>query len=95
MPFSPFHEIGIGDAAAIATADLEALRNATAVLAIISGGDPGTLFEVGFAVSLGIPVVAISQNGRPADDTMLVGTGCLVTSDFTTGIYAAAWATRH
>ncbi|MBJ7486515.1 PfkB family carbohydrate kinase [Brevundimonas sp.] len=93
-PFSPFHEIGLGKPHSVAAADLEALKNSTAVLAIASGGDPGTLFEIGYAVSLGIPVVALSQNGRPADMTMLEGTGCQVSNDFASAIYQASWATR-
>jgi len=93
-PFSPFHEVGLGKPYVVATADLEALKNSTAVLAIASGGDPGTLFEIGYAVSLGIPVVALSQNGRPADMTMLEGTGCRVSNDFASAVYQASWATR-
>lgn len=93
-PFSPFHEVGLGRPHVVATADLEALKNSTAVLAIASGGDPGTLFEIGYAVSLGIPVVALSQNGRPADMTMLEGTGCRVSNDFASAVYQASWATR-
>ena len=93
-PFSPFHEVGIGSPSEVATKDLEALKNASAVLAIGSGGDPGTIFEIGFAVSMGIPVVVVSQNGRPADMTMMLGTNCIVTDDFASGVYLASWATR-
>ncbi len=93
-PFSPFHEIGIGTPNHVALADLDALRSCSAVLAVASNSDPGTMFEVGYAVSLGIPVVVLVQNGRPADMTMPIGVGCSVTDDFATAIYLAAWATR-
>jgi nucleoside 2-deoxyribosyltransferase len=94
-PFSPFHEIGVGAPSEVATKDLDALKGASAVLAIASGADPGTIFEVGFAVSLGIPVIVVSQNRRPADMTMMLGTHCVVTDDFSSGVYLASWATRN
>jgi hypothetical protein len=94
-PFSPFHEIGVGPDQKVALADLEALKKSSAVLAIVSGADPGTLFEVGFATSIGIPVVALAQNVSPSDGTMLAGTGALLTNDFATAVYFASWATRR
>lgn len=93
-PFSPFHEIGMGSPKHVAVADLEALKASSAVLAIASGSDPGTMFEVGYAVSIGVPVVVLAQNDRPADMTMPVGVGCAVTDDFATAVYLASWATR-
>jgi hypothetical protein len=90
-PFSPYHDIGLGDPSIVAPADLLAVKNSAAVLAVVSGGDPGTLFEVGYAVSERIPVIALSENPRSADLTMLVGTGCWIADDLATAVYRAAW----
>lgn len=90
--FSPFHEIGLGAANEVAMADLDALKNSAAVLAIVSSGDPGTLFEVGYARKLGKPVIALSENARDSDATMLAGTECVITRDLSTAAYRAAWA---
>lgn len=92
MPFSPYHDIGLGEPSVVAPADLRAIEHSSAILAVVSYGDPGTLFEVGYAVAKGIPVIALCENQRPPDLTMLVGTGCEVVSDLTTAVYRAAWA---
>jgi nucleoside 2-deoxyribosyltransferase len=91
--FSPLHDVGIaGDAAFIAGRDLEGLRAARAVLAIIDGEDAGTLFEVGYARDRGIPVVALAESVRRESLTMLEGSGCRIVRDFTSAVYHAIWA---
>lgn len=92
--FSPYHEIGPGKAEEVAPADLDGLESCHAVLAIVSGMDPGTIFEVGYAKRLGIPVVALAENVREEDLKMIVGTGAVVTDDFVTAIYQAVWSLR-
>ncbi|WP_245318266.1 MULTISPECIES: PfkB family carbohydrate kinase [unclassified Mesorhizobium] len=90
--FSPIHDVGShGTPAFIASEDLRGLEECTAVLAVVDGEDAGTLFEVGYARSLGIPVVALAESPRPQGLTMLEGTGCHVTADFTTAVYQAVW----
>lgn len=54
--------------------------------------DPGTVFEVGYAVKLGIPVVGLAQNVRPEDLKMMEGTGCAIHSDFASAVYRAIWS---
>jgi nucleoside 2-deoxyribosyltransferase len=91
--FSPLHDVGIGGTSAeIAGADLAGLRDCRSVLAIIDGEDAGTLFEVGYARDRGIPVVALAESPRPETLTMLEGSGCRITRDFTTAVYHAVWA---
>jgi nucleoside 2-deoxyribosyltransferase len=90
--FSPLHEVGFGDPDVVAPRDLAGLDGCTAVLAILDGGDPGTLFEVGHARLRGIPVVGLAENVRPHDVTMPLGTGCEIVDDFATAVYHAAWA---
>ncbi|QND63675.1 nucleoside 2-deoxyribosyltransferase [Mesorhizobium loti] len=90
--FSPIHDVGShGTPAFIASEDLGGLKDCTAVLAVVDGEDAGTLFEVGYAHRLGIPVIALAESPRPESLTMLEGTGCRVTADFTTAVYEAVW----
>ena len=90
--FSPIHDVGAGLANDVAGEDLEALERSGVVLAILDGWDPGTLFEVGYAMALGIPVVAVAENmPQPTALTMFEGTGCDIVRDLTTGIYRTCW----
>lgn len=93
--FSPVHEVGPGPAELVAPADIEGLKAADVVFAILNGLDPGTVFEVGYAVRKGIPVIALAQNIKVEDLKMVVGTGCEVVDDFTTAIYRAVWRLPH
>ena len=61
------------------------------VLALCDGLDAGTLFEVGYAVKKGLPVVAFSEQTSDEAMKMLYGTGCKVFRDFTSAIYNAQW----
>jgi nucleoside 2-deoxyribosyltransferase len=90
--FSPLHDVGRGAPDHVAPADLEGLHQCTAVLALVDGSDAGTLFEVGYARALGLPVVALTQQEPEEAITMLRGTNCDITDSFTTAIYRAAWA---
>lgn len=90
--FSPVHDVGRGPADVVARADLRGLEGADVVLAVVSGKDPGTLFEVGYARRLGKPVVALAQEVRAEDLKMVEGSGCIVVDDFSTAIYKAVWA---
>lgn len=89
--FSPSHEIGFGPAEEVAPADLFALEHSGIVLALLDGLDPGTVFEVGYACAKNIPVVAIAEFVDAISLTMVIGSGCEVTNDLTTGIYTACW----
>lgn len=94
--FSPYRDVGFGDPAVVVTGDLEGLEKATAVLACIDGTDPGTLFEVGYAVKKGIPVICYAQNPKPSDLTMMLGSkGCHIYDDFASAAYHAVWCARQ
>jgi len=90
--FSPIHEIGPGKAEEVALADLKGLEGCQAVFAILNGMDPGTIFEVGYAKKLGIPVVALAENEREEDLKMMAGSGMTITDDFVTAIYRTIWS---
>jgi nucleoside 2-deoxyribosyltransferase len=93
--FSPFHDVGVGPAHLVAPADLRGLEETDAVFAIVDGFDAGTLFEVGYARSHGIPVVAFVQNEPAEPLKMLVGTDCELVDDFASALYHAAWAAQE
>lgn len=92
--FSPLHDVGEGPGEVVAPLDLEGLDGCQAVLAVLNGADAGTIFEVGYAVARGIPVVALAQNMRPEDVKMPAGSGCRIVSDLVSAIYHAVWALR-
>jgi nucleoside 2-deoxyribosyltransferase len=92
--FSPLHDIGLGSGHDVAPQDLEGLRRSRAVLALIDGLDAGTVFEIGYARSLGKPVVALAESTGQEPLKMISGTGCEVASDFVTAVYRAAWAAQ-
>lgn len=89
--FSPVHDVGFGSPSKIAADDIAGLQQCDAVFAILDGMDPGTLFEIGYARSIGKPVFAICQSEKLADLTMLQGTNCLILDDLATLIYRLRW----
>lgn len=90
--FSPLHEVGEGPGEVVAPQDLAGLEDCRVVLAILNGSDTGTVFEVGYAVAKGIPVVALAQNMRTEDLKMVAGSGCTIVGDLASAIYQAVWA---
>lgn len=89
--FSPWHDIGHGIASDVVSKDLQGLENCKLVFAVIDGLDSGTLFEVGYAVSRNIPVIAYVENETEESVKMLEGTGCILEKDLTTAIYKSLW----
>lgn len=89
--FSPYHDVGEGEAGDVAPKDIEKLKDCSCVFAIVDGLDSGTLFEIGYAVAMGIKVVAYVENESDGALKMLAGTGCTIEKDFTTAIYKTCW----
>lgn len=89
--FSPFHDVGPGRAEVVAPLDLAALDECDAVLAVLNGADPGTIFEIGYATAKNVPIVALAQNMRPEDMKMPAGSGTIVVSDTVSAIYQTVW----
>lgn len=90
--FSPYHDIGCGSADDVVEADLEALRSCDLVFAIGDGMDPGTVFEVGYARSIGKPVVFYCENESEEARKMMEGSGCSLETDYVTAVYRTLWA---
>ncbi|KRF21037.1 hypothetical protein ASG90_01065 [Nocardioides sp. Soil797] len=89
--FSPLHDVGTGGDE-VAAADLDGLTRSDAVLALLDAGDPGTVFETGWATRADIPVVGFTEHPDAHEWTMLRGTGTPLSSDLTSAIHLAAWA---
>ena len=93
--YSPLHDVGVGSADKVVQRDLDLLEKSDRVFAILDGGDPGTLFEVGYATKMQIPVVAFAQNVREEDLKMVEGSGGTVYDDFATAVSAALTVIRN
>jgi Nucleoside 2-deoxyribosyltransferase/pfkB family carbohydrate kinase len=89
--FSPIHDVGVGPPHEVTPADLFGLEQSSVVIALLDGLDPGTLFEVGYARGKSIPVVVVAESVDPDLLTMAIGSGCEITNDLATGIYAVCW----
>jgi nucleoside 2-deoxyribosyltransferase len=93
--FSPLHDVGPGEASEVAPRDLKAVADSATVMALLDRLDPGTLFEVGYARALEIPVVAHVHGIPEGHLKMIEGSQCLITEDLATAIYKVAWETRR
>jgi nucleoside 2-deoxyribosyltransferase len=72
LPQTEVKAIATLDADAIFRIDIDGVRSADAVVAILDGPDPdsGTSFECGLAYALGIPIVAIRTDFRGGGDAL-------------------------
>lgn len=89
--FSPLHDVGPGGDE-VAARDLDGLDRADAVLALLDGWDPGTVYEVGWAQRKGLPVVGFLNGCSHEGTKMLVGTGAELHQDLSSALYRAVWA---
>ena len=90
--FSPLHDVGIGEGEDVAPKDIDGLKSSRVVLALVDGLDAGTLFEIGYARSIGKPVVVLAESTRAEPLKMITGTNCEVVADFVTACHRTAWA---
>lgn len=89
--FSPYHDVGMGDAADVVPKDIEGIRECDLLLAIMDGTDSGTVFEVGYAHRDGKPVIVYAENETAENCKMMVGSGCFMCTDFVSAIYKTVW----
>jgi hypothetical protein len=90
VPFSPLHDVGRGGPE-VAQEDLDGLDRSAAILALVDDLDVGTIFEIGYAVRCGKPVVAYLDPQQSGNLTMLEGTGVEITDDLSTAVYRSVW----
>lgn len=89
--FSPLHDVGRSDDS-VARLDLDGLERCTAILALLDDADPGAMFEAGWAEHAKLPTIVFAE-GRDREELKMVrGTGATVTSDLSTAVYRALWA---
>jgi nucleoside 2-deoxyribosyltransferase len=89
--FSPLHDVGYGKPDIVAKDDLKGIDESNILYAVLNDYDPGTIFEVGYAISKGKPVVIFIENKTPINMTMFEGSGCIIETDFSTSIYKVIW----
>jgi hypothetical protein len=89
--FSPWHDVGHGVANDVVPKDLDALDNSAIVFAVLDGLDSGTLFEIGYAVKKGLPIIGYVENESTESVKMLEGTRCILEKDLTTAVYKCFW----
>lgn len=72
LPQTEVKAIATLDADAIFKIDVDGVRGADAVVAVLDGADPdsGTSFECGLAYGLGIPIVAVRTDFRAGGDAL-------------------------
>lgn len=90
-PWSPIDEVGRGGLE-VAQKDLDGLLECDSVLALLDHEDPGTVFEVGWAVRHGIPVIGYGTNINNDGTKMMAGTAVELHEDLSTACYRAVWA---
>lgn len=90
--FSPYHDIGLGSADDVVEKDLQAIKKAHLVFAVVDGLDAGTVYEVGYGRALGKPVVVYSEREKGGESLkMMEGSGCVMCTNFATSIYSVLW----
>lgn len=90
--FSPLHEVGRGAHEAVYEPDIDGLKQSGVVLACLDGLDPGTIYEIGYAHSRGLTVIAFVTAEREEDLKMPAGGGARIVKDFATALYWTVWA---
>lgn len=72
LPQAEVKAIASLDADTIFRVDVDGVRSAEAVVAILDGADPdsGTCFECGLAYALGLPIVAVRTDFRAGGDAL-------------------------
>jgi nucleoside 2-deoxyribosyltransferase len=72
LPQNAVKDLDVLHADGIFQLDLDGVRSADALVAILDGADPdsGTCFECGLAYALGIPIVAVRTDFRAGGDAL-------------------------
>lgn len=92
--FSPFHDVGPGSADEVVHQDIEAIEKCDVLFALFDGKDPGTLFEVGYAIKCKKPVVIFAEKASGEELKMFEGTHCTICDDYSTAIYKVCWSLK-
>lgn len=88
---SPYHDVGPGEAEYVVPRDLKAIEESDLIFAIGDGLDSGTVFEIGYARSEGLPVVVYVEHETRENLKMMEGSDCFMCRDFVSAIYRTGW----
>ncbi len=90
--FSPFHDIGLGEATSIAKKDIEGIKNSDVIFAVLDNLDPGTLIESGFSMAHNKKIIGYHRTCNE-NHLLMLKSGDLATSgSLTTAIYHTIWS---
>jgi len=89
--FSPYHDVGLGDAKQVTDLDLQGLDKSSIIFAIVDGMDSGTIFEVGYAKAKAKNVIIYSEQEYGKSIQMMEGTHCEIVNSFTEAVYKVGW----
>ncbi|MEW4569571.1 nucleoside 2-deoxyribosyltransferase [Tautonia sp. JC769] len=72
LPQTAIEQLETLEAEAVFRLDVEGVRSADVVVAVLDGADPdsGTSFECGLAFAIGIPIVAVRSDFRAGGDAL-------------------------
>lgn len=90
--FSPYHAVGMGSGNDVYPQDIDGLNKSDIVFACLDGLDAGTVYEIGYAKSMGKHVIVFVQNESEENLKMITGSGCLICNDLVTALYEVIWA---
>lgn len=89
--FSPYHDVGKGNAEDVVDKDLEGIHKCDLLFAIADGMDSGTIYEIGYARAINKPVVVYAENESEENLKMMEGSDCKIIKDYVTAIYHTLW----
>lgn len=89
--FSPYHDVGKGNAEDVVEKDLEGIHKCDLLFAVADGMDSGTIYEIGYARAINKPVVIYAENESEENLKMMEGSNCKIHKDYVTAIYHTLW----
>lgn len=90
--FSPFHDIGLGEAISIAKKDIEGIKNSDVIFAVLDNLDSGTLVESGFSMAYNKKIIGYHRTCDEKNLLMLKPGDFTTNSNLTTALYQTIWS---
>jgi hypothetical protein len=90
--FSPFHDIGLGEAISIAKKDIEGIKNSDVIFAVLDNLDSGTLVETGFSMACDKTIIGYHRTCDENHLLMLKPGNFTTNNNLTTALYQTIWS---
>ncbi|MCL6220703.1 PfkB family carbohydrate kinase [Zunongwangia pacifica] len=90
--FSPFHDIGLGEAVTIAKKDIEGIKSSDVIFVVLDNLDSGTLIESGFSMANDKKIVGYHRTCNEKKLLMLKPGNFTMNSNLTTALYQTIWS---